>query len=473
MSTALPDIQSHLHMSVSQLQWILNAFFLGVSSFMASMGRVADLYGRRKVFYSGTLVFGLASIGAGLATTPGVLIACRVFQGIATAITIPVGIALIQVAHDKHEIAKAMSVFGSITGLGLALGPVLGGVLVTAFGWPSVFFVNIPFVVIGFLLCMVSVKESRSHSDMTLDYFGIIFLMLTTAALVFAMVEANSAGWGSELVIASFVVSIICFIIFVFVERNVKHSIMAGYLFRHRIFVSSILFVCVGGSAMGVVLFIDPLYLHVILGKNNFITGVILFIIPLSVVFCAYMIGHIHRSVGSRFLMIIGSLAYLFMSGLHMILGISVAWVIIVPTFLLMGLGWGIMNTVPGIALGESMHGDQIGVAIGALYSFFNISAAVILALSVVVFHMRTSAALMTGFSRDHVNLSVVDKGYLEKFMHQPDQLYHMATKFNMNHAVAIDLLKNAFVSGMHVMYVPVAFLAFISLLGLVFFMKT
>ena len=246
VSAALPDIQSSLNMSVTQLQWIMNAFFLGISAFMASMGRVGDLYGRRKVFYIGTLVFGLASISAGLATAPAFLILCRALQGITTAITIPVGIALIQAAHDKKEIAKAMSIFGSITGAGLALGPVIGGALVTGFGWPAVFFVNIPFIIVGFALCMVGVKESRSNSEMTLDYFGIVFLTLTIASLVFGMVQANSAGWNSELVITSFIVSVngvrSCLLLFRYAPalRSFLFRYLLKYFHRITIFTNNI-----------------------------------------------------------------------------------------------------------------------------------------------------------------------------------------------------------------------------------------
>ncbi len=472
VSTALPDIQSSLNMSVTQLQWIMNAFFLGISALMASMGRVGDLYGRRKVFYIGTLIFALASIGAGLSPTPAFLIICRALQGMATAITIPVGIALIQAAHDKKELAKAMGIFGSITGAGLALGPVVGGALVTAFGWPAVFFVNIPFVAVGFLICLVSVKESRSSTEMTLDYFGMLFLTLTIAALVFGMVEANSLGWSSQLVVGSFILSFVSLILLIIVERTVAHPIMAGYLFRHRVFVPAMLFSFVAGAAMSVVLFINPLYLNIILGKSNFMTGVILFIIPLVVVISAYSISHSHHLFGSKRLMIIGSLAYLAMSILHMTLGISMAYLLIVPAFILMGLGWGIMNTVPGTALGQNIHKDHIGVAIGALFSFFNIGAAVILALSVVLFHVKAFSNLLTQFSARHLPLSIADKRYLKEFIGQPDKMHMVANKLDIKHSVASSILKQAFVSGMHFMYLPIVLLAIVSLFALVFIMK-
>jgi len=473
VSTALPDIQRSLNMSVTQLQWIMNAFFLGVSAFMASTGRVGDIYGRRKVFYIGTLIFGLASIGAGLAPSAGVLILCRALQGITTAITIPVGVTLIQVAHSKKELAKAMSIFGSITGAGLAIGPVLGGALVTHFGWPAVFLVNIPFIVIGFVLCMISVEESQSDAVMSLDYLGIIFLALTITAFVFAMVEANQLGWHAPLIIISFAVSIVSLIIFIFVERSAKHPIMAGYLFRNRVFLPAMFFSFLGGSAMSVVLFIDPLYLHSILQQSNFMTGLILFIIALVVVISAYMVGHLHPHLGSRTLMIIGSFAYLSMALLHMIFTIHLSYMLIVPTFILMGIGWGIVNTVPGTALGENISEDHIGVAIGALFSFYNIGAAVILALSVVMFHSKALYSSVVQFATRHLPLSSMDANAIKQFISQPDKMNSIAHKLDSNTLTAIDILKHAFVNAMHQMYIPVVIVSLIALFGLVFIMRT
>ncbi len=410
VSTALPDIQTTLHIPIAELQWVMNAFFLGVSAFMASMGRIADLYGRRKIFYMGTIIFMLASIGAGLAATPVFLIVCRALQGITTAITIPVGVALIQVAYDQKDLAKAMGIFGSITGAGLALGPIMGGALVTAFGWPAIFFVNIPFVILGFVLCLLSVKESRSQSNMTLDYLGILFLTITITSLVLSMITLS---------VTSLVVFLVSLLIFIFVERRVKHPIMAGYLFKNSVFVPSLLFSIAAGAAVSVLLFIDPLYLHQVLEKSNFATGALLFIISSMVVIGAYISGHLYRYFGGRLLMIFGSIAFLLMALLHTVFGTSTNYGLIVPAFILMGLGWAIVNTTPATLLGERIQGDHMGVAIGALFSFFNISASVVLALATLLFHTQSS-----------------------------------------------------FMSGMHVMYVPILVLASVSLFVLIFIMK-
>jgi EmrB/QacA subfamily drug resistance transporter len=423
VSTALPSIQASLHMSVTELQWVMNAFFLGISAFMASMGRVADIYGRRKIFYIGTLIFGIASLGAGLATSAGWLIVFRAIQGITTAITIPVGIALIQTIFDQNETAKAMGIFSSITGAGLALGPVVGGALITAFGWPAVFLVNIPFIVIGFGMCFFTVKESRSTTEMRLDYFGILFLVLTIGALVFAVVEANNYGWESTPIISSFVIFVVSLIFLIVTEAKVAHPIMSGDLFKNRVFISSILFAFAGGGLMSVILFIDPLYLNLIINKNIFLTGVLLFIMPLVVMTSSPIIGRINHHTGPRKIMIYGAIFYILAAASQMFFSAHLNYFLLTAGFIIFGLGWAVVNQAPAVALGQSVAGDHVSVAMGALFSFYNIGAAVMLALGVTLFHWRTQVELLQNFANQHLVLNAQQQALLEQFVKQPDKM--------------------------------------------------
>lgn len=473
VSTALPAIESSLHMSVTELQWVMSACFLGVSAFMASMGRIADIYGRRRLFYIGTIIFGFASLGAGMSTLPAWLIFFRAIQGVTIAITIPVGIALIQTVFDKREIAKAMGIFGTITGAGLALGPVVGGALVTAFGWPSIFFVNIPFVIIGFALCLFSVKESRSKTKMRLDYFGILFLALTISALVFALVEANIYGWGSPLILGSFITFIVSLVLLIITESKVAHPVMAGALFKNPVFISSMLFSFAGGGLMSVVLFIDPLYLHLILNKSIWMTGVFLFIIPLVVTLCSPIIGQINHHTGSRLVMIFGALCFLFAALGHLFFSINLNYAFLVFSFVLFGLGWGIVNQVPAVALGQSIHDDHLSVGMGALFTFFNIGTAVLLAVGVTLFHWRAMQSLTQNFAQQHLQINEGQAKLLQQFVNQPDQMHQILQKLNLTQTIAGNVFKNAFITGMHAMYWPPILLAGMAFFAITWLMKT
>lgn len=463
VSTALPSIQSSLHMTVTELQWVMNAFFLGISAFMASMGRIADMYGRRKIFYIGTLVFALASLGAGMATQAIWLIICRAAQGMMVAITIPVGIALIHTVFNKHEASKAMGIFGAITGAGLALGPVVGGALVTAFGWPFVFFVNIPFILIGLTMCLFTLKESRSSLDMRLDYFGILFLVLTIGSFVFAVVEANTYGWAAPLIKAGFSTSAVSLILLIISETKASHPIMAGTLFKNAAFMMSILFSFVGGGLMSVILFIDPLYLRLILNKTTWITGVLLFIMPLVVMTSSPVIGHMNEKKGPFKIMAYGAIFYCIAAISHAFFSANLNYFLLVPTFIIFGLGWAIVNQSPAVAIAQSVDKDHLSVAMGVLFSFYNIGAAVMLAIGVTLFHSQTMQNLLQGLSEKRIVVNATQQALLNSFVSQPNNMNHIIQQLNFVGSDIPNTFNQAFMAGMHMMYLPLIILASIT----------
>lgn len=473
VSTALPTIQSSLHMTVSELQWIMNAFFLGISAFMASMGRVADIYGRRKVFYIGAVIFGLASFGAGMATEAIWLIIFRAIQGIVVAITIPVGITLIQTIFSKSEAPKAMGIFGAITGAGLALGPVVGGALVTHFGWPSVFFVNIPFILVGLALCLFTLKESRSKTKMTLDYFGIIFMVLTIGSLVFAVVEINTYGLNSWLIKSSFIVFILSLVTLIFTEMNVKHPIMAAALFKNPVFIGSLFFIFVGGGLMSVILFIDPLYLSLVLNQTSWMTGVYLFIIPLTVMSLSPFIGYLNERIGPRKTMILGALFYLMTAIGQIYFSINLNYFLLIPTFIIFGMGWSIINQSPAVAIGQSISEDHLSVAIGVLFTFYNIGASVLLAVAVMLFHWQTKNHLLHDFSSSGMPLSEAQQQGLTDFISNPNTMNQIIQQLHLTQPNIQDIFKNAFMSGLHMMYMPLLALSVMALILVKYRMKS
>ncbi len=472
VSTALPSIQATLHMTVTELQWVMNAFFLGVSAFMASMGRIADMYGRRKVFYIGTIIFGLASFGAGIATQAISLIFFRAIQGIMVAITIPVGIALIHTVFNKDESSKAMGVFGAITGAGLALGPVVGGALVTAFGWPFVFFVNIPFIILGFMMCFFTLNESHSATEMRLDYFGILFLVLTIGSFVFAIVEANNYGWGSPLIKASFIISAVSLVLLFISEAKASHPIIAGSLFKNGPFIASILFTFVGGGLMSVILFIDPLYLSLILNKTTWMTGVLLFIMPLVVMASSPIIGHLNQKYGPLQIMVFGALFYFIAAISQTYFTVNLNYFLLVPAFVIFGLGWAIVNQSPAVAIGQSIHEDHLSVAMGVLFSFYNIGAAVMLAVGVTLFHSQAMQSLLQGLSEKNVLVNGTQQDLLAHFVSQPDDMNQVIQQLNITQPGIQDTFEQAFMAGMHTMYLPLIMLAVMAFVALMFGMK-
>jgi MFS family permease len=165
VNTALPAIQVDLHATVTQLQWVVNMFLLALCSFMVIMGRLADIYGRRRVLYLGALVFGLSSLAAGLANDIAWLIAFRFLQGISCAVLYTVTGAIVAEAFPEEQRGRAIGLLFGANGLGLAVGPVLGGVIVAAVGWRWIFLVNVPLILISLMICWVSVRESVNQEE--------------------------------------------------------------------------------------------------------------------------------------------------------------------------------------------------------------------------------------------------------------------------------------------------------------------
>ena len=197
VNTILPGIQRDLHATVDELQWVMNAFFLMLTVFMVTMGRLGDIYGRRRVFYIGVIVFALASFLAGTAGDPQFLIACRFLQGIAGRDDGDVGPALVTHHFPKSERGRALAVFMSVTGFGLAIGPVLGGFFLSALSWRWAFYVNVPVVILGFPVAWRTVEETPRQRDEKIDWLGLALPDARHGCVVTAIMKANDWGWDA------------------------------------------------------------------------------------------------------------------------------------------------------------------------------------------------------------------------------------------------------------------------------------
>ncbi len=185
VTTALPAIQNNLHASIIQLQWIINIFTLALSSFMVVMGRLADIYGRRKILYIGMATFAGSSLLAGCATNIELLIFWRLIQGVSCAILYTASGAIVSHAFPIEERGRAMGIFFGISFTGLAAGPVIGGFIVGTLSWCWVFFVNVPVVIISLIICMLSIPKSKDTSiSPKIDYIGALTLMLAISSLI-------------------------------------------------------------------------------------------------------------------------------------------------------------------------------------------------------------------------------------------------------------------------------------------------
>lgn len=205
VNNALPSIQRNLGATIGELQWIINAFGLGMAATMVTFGRFADAYGRRLFFFIGLIICALSSIGAALSPSAGWLITFRTFQGLSNAMVITTSQALITHVFPEEQHGKAMGIWTAIVGIGLALGPVLGGIIIAIASWHWIFYFNIPFLLISYLIVKATVEESKNEGQSTkIDLPGLFLLVGGIRAFIMAIIQGPDWGWNSPVTLALF-----------------------------------------------------------------------------------------------------------------------------------------------------------------------------------------------------------------------------------------------------------------------------
>src|SRR6476661_6324883 len=219
VNVALPSIQKDLGASISGLEWTVNGDTLSFAVLLATGGRLGDIFGRRRMFLTGVIIFALSSATAGLAPDETSLVISRVVQGVGAALMMPGTLSIITDAFPAHERGKAMGTWAGVSALALAVGPVLGGFLTEHVSWRAIFYINIPVAVGAVAASLFAVRESRDTSvGREVDYAGVISLTGALSALLLALIEGNSWGWTSTAVVSLLVGSIILGAAFVAIE---------------------------------------------------------------------------------------------------------------------------------------------------------------------------------------------------------------------------------------------------------------
>src|SRR6476646_6980686 len=239
VNVALPSIQQDLGASISGLEWTINGYTLSFAVLLATGGRLGDIFGRRRMFLSGVVIFALSSATAGFAPDETALVISRVVQGVGAALMMPGTLSIITDAFPAHERGKAMGTWAGVSALALAVGPVLGGFLTEHVSWRAIFYINIPVAIGAVIATLFAVRESRDTSvGRDVDYAGVAVLTAGLTALVLALVEGNAWGWGSTQIVALLGLAAVALPAFVFVENRVKAPMVQFDLLSDRNFLA-------------------------------------------------------------------------------------------------------------------------------------------------------------------------------------------------------------------------------------------
>src|SRR6476660_7093101 len=275
VNVALPSIQRDLHTSLSALEWTINAYTLTFAVLLVTGGRLGDIFGRRRMFLFGVITFALSSAAIGFSPSDTWLIAGRAIQGIGAAFMMPATLSIISNAFPAHERGRAIGTWAGVSAIALAIGPVVGGFLVESVSWQSIFFLNIPVAIGAVVVTLFATHESRDESaPPTIDIPGVATLTIGLSALVLALVEANSWGWGSARIAALFATAVIGLTAFVVIELRSKYPMVDFKFFRSRSFLGANIVAFIVSFAMLAMFFFIALYMQNIKGYSPLEAGV-------------------------------------------------------------------------------------------------------------------------------------------------------------------------------------------------------
>ncbi|MGZ4128543.1 MAG: MFS transporter [Actinomycetota bacterium] len=362
VNVALPKLSEKLGAGVSGLQWIVDGYVLAFASLMLTGGILGDRYGRKRTFLTGLGLFTIFSLMCGLSGTSGHLIAFRGLQGIGGALLMPGTLSIITVTFPAQERAKAIGIWAGVSGLALSIGPTLGGWLVENVGWQSVFFLNVPIGIVGFIVGMKIIKESRSEHARQLDIPGLLLGTGALFSMTYGLIEANQLGWSSPVIIGSLVGAAAIFGVFLTYERRASHPMIPLNFFRIPAFSAGNSVAFSISLGMFGTFFFMSLYLQLIRGYSAFRAGLSFLPLTAMIVIAAPLAGRYASKHGSRAPMVLGPL----MAGTGLLLGsllhANTSFAFIFPMFMLMGFGMGITMTPMTAAVMNSVGAQRAGM---------------------------------------------------------------------------------------------------------------
>ena len=365
VAIANPRIATDLNASLSDLQWITDAYLLSLASLLIFGGKLGDMFGRRLVFLVGVVGFAVTSVGIGLIGSVAGVIAMRALQGVFGALLMPSTLAIIRKAFPPHKLNTAIGIWGAATGVSVAAGPVLGGVLVEHFNWESVFYINVPIAVVAVVIGAAAIVESRSDEKARLDVAGILTLSGSLFLLVYGLIKAPEWGWLDPQTVAFLIGGIVLMGAFVIVERHTGDPMLPLRLFANLSLSIGAAVVTINFFALFGALFFMTLYLQNLQGWSPVETGVRTLPLSAAMMVMAPLSGVITERFGPRSAMVTGLLGVAGGLALLSQLQADSSYGAIWPAFALLGTGVGLVLTASSDAIVGNAPVDDAGVAGG------------------------------------------------------------------------------------------------------------
>jgi EmrB/QacA subfamily drug resistance transporter len=394
VNVALPSIQRDLHVKLSELEWIVTGYALTFAALLITGGKLGDLYGRRRIFVIGIAIFTLSSLACGLAPTAGFLIGARIVQGVGAALMNPASLSIITATFPPRERGQAIGIWAGVSAMALAIGPLVGGLIVDNINWNWIFFINVPVGVVGIVVSRLVIRESRDTShEQSVDLPGLVTSSAGLFALTYALIEGNRHGWTSAEIVGLFAAAAVLLVAFVVLERYQRLPMLDLSLFRNGSFTGANLVAMLVSLGMFGVFFFVSLYIQNILGWTPTQAGASFLPMTILIILVAPAAGKLSDRVGSRWLMGGGMTLVSISLLLYQRVGLHSTFWTLLPAMLLGGVGMAMTMSPMTAAAMSSVPVDKAGVGSGVLNSFRQLGGSLGIALMGAILASFVSAS--------------------------------------------------------------------------------
>ena len=368
VNVALPSIQEDLDATISSLEWTVNAYTLTFAVLLVTGGRLGDIFGRRRMFLGGVLVFALSSAAIGLAPDQTWLVLGRAAQGVGAAFMMPATLSIITNAFPPEMRGKAIGTWAGVSGLALVIGPVVGGFLTEYVSWRAIFFLNLPVAAGAVAVTLFATRESRDDTvERRVDLPGVATLSIALTSLVLALIEGNAWGWGSPEIVALLATAAIASAAFIGIEARSKVPMVDLSFYRSRSFMGANAVAFVISFAMLAVFFFVALYMQNIMGYSALEAGVRFLPSTVLIIVTAPIAGRLADRIGPRNLIVAGLLLISVSLYIQTHITIDTGYGLLFAAFTVMGLGIGLTMSPMSTAAMNAVEETKAGVASGIL----------------------------------------------------------------------------------------------------------
>ena len=363
VNVALPVMSRKLHVSTGEITWVVTSFLITVSATILIFGRLGDIIGKTKVFKFGLAVFTIGSLLCGFTDSLKVLVLARVIQGIGASATMATSQGIITHIFPQNERGRALGLIGTSVALGAMAGPALGGLIVSAVNWKYIFLINVPVGIIVFIMTTKIFPKSSEAKHEKMDVKGAILFTISVTAFFVAIGQGQITGYSNPIIIATFIVSIITFILFIIVEKKLDLPLLDLNIFKNSMFSISIICAFIAFVAVSASNIILPFYFQDVQKLSPAVTGLLMMVSPIALAIIAPFSGYLSDKIGSLILTLIGLVTLSLGLLLVAILNENSPLIILMVFIIILTIGNAIFQPPNTSLVMSTVSKDKLGIA--------------------------------------------------------------------------------------------------------------